>query len=65
VGDVAAEALEAGRRALAAGAWDEARAAYVQVLREQDDPEALDGAGLAAWFLGEIEDSLELRQRAT
>jgi DNA-binding CsgD family transcriptional regulator/tetratricopeptide (TPR) repeat protein len=64
VGDVAAEALEAGRRALAAGAWDEARAAYVQVLREQDDPEALDGAGLAAWFLGEIEDSLELRQRA-
>jgi DNA-binding CsgD family transcriptional regulator len=64
VGDVAAEALAAGRRALAAGAWDEARAAYVQVLREQDDPEALDGAGLAAWFLGEIEDSLELRQRA-
>jgi DNA-binding CsgD family transcriptional regulator/tetratricopeptide (TPR) repeat protein len=64
VGDVATEALEAGRRALAAGAWDEARAAYVQVLREQDDPEALDGAGLAAWFLGEIEDSLELRQRA-
>jgi DNA-binding CsgD family transcriptional regulator/tetratricopeptide (TPR) repeat protein len=64
VGDVATEALEVGRRALAAGAWDEARAAYVQVLREQDDPEALDGAGLAAWFLGEIEDSLELRQRA-
>lgn len=64
MGDVATEALEVGRRALAAGAWDEARAAYVQVLREQDDPEALDGAGLAAWFLGEIEDSLELRQRA-
>jgi DNA-binding CsgD family transcriptional regulator len=64
VGDVETEALETGRRALAAGAWDEARAAYVQVLREQDDPEALDGAGLAAWFLGEIEDSLELRQRA-
>ncbi|MCW2977081.1 MAG: hypothetical protein JWM06_2362 [Actinomycetia bacterium] len=43
MGDVATEALEAGRRALAAGAWDEARAAYVQVLREQDEPEALDG----------------------
>ena len=34
------------------------------MLRASEDPEALDGAGLAAWFLGETDESLELRQRA-
>jgi DNA-binding CsgD family transcriptional regulator len=56
--------LEDGRRALAAGAWDEARAAFAAVLGEGEHPEALDGCGLATWFAGDIEDGIELRQRA-
>lgn len=56
--------LEVGRRALAAGSWDAARAAFANVLREGDDPEALDGYGLATWFAGEVEEGIALRQRA-
>jgi DNA-binding NarL/FixJ family response regulator len=56
--------LDVGRRALAAGSWDEARAAFDEVLRDGEHPEALDGVGLASWFLGDIEEGLELRQRA-
>jgi DNA-binding NarL/FixJ family response regulator len=57
-------ALEAARRALAAGAWDEARTSFAAALAEEERPEALDGLGLASWFLGEIDAGLELRQRA-
>ena len=58
------DALEHARRALAAGAWEEARASFAAVLREGEQPEALDGFALASWFLGEIEEGLEMRQRA-
>src|SRR5215468_2905430 len=57
-------ALEEARRALAAGAWEEARASFAAVLREERQPEALDGFALASWFLGEVEEGLEMRQRA-
>lgn len=57
-------ALEEGRGALAAGEWEEARAAFAAVLREEENPEALDGFAFASWFLGEIEEGLEMRQRA-
>lgn len=56
--------LEAARRALASGAWEEARVSFAAVLREQELPEALDGFALASWFLGEVEEGLEMRQRA-
>lgn len=57
-------ALEEGRRALAACEWEEARAAFAIALAESEDPDALDGFALASWFLGEIEEGLETRQRA-
>jgi DNA-binding CsgD family transcriptional regulator len=58
------DALEEGRRALAAGVWEEARASFAVVLRETEHPEALDGFALASWFLGNVEEGLEMRQRA-
>ena len=58
------DALENARRALAAGDWEEARTSFADVLREAEHPEALDGFALASWFLGEVEEGLELRQRA-
>jgi DNA-binding NarL/FixJ family response regulator len=58
------EAFEEARRAMAEGAWEQARASFAAVLRVQEHPEALDGFGLASWFLGEIEEGLEMRQRA-
>lgn len=56
--------LADARRALAAGEWGEAREAFAVVLGEDEQPEALDGFALASWFLGEIDQGLELRQRA-
>ena len=58
------DALDEGRRALAAGEWEEARAAFADVLHDGEQPEARDGLGLALWFLGEIEEGLAVRQLA-
>ena len=43
--------LQTGRDALARGAWAEARDAFERSLAEQETPEALEGLGLAAWWL--------------
>src|SRR6516165_941536 len=59
-----ASSLAEGRRALAAGEWENARTAFADVLLDAEQPEALDGLALASWFLGEIEEGLRLRQRA-
>ena len=59
-----ADPLAEGRRALAAGEWETARTAFADALREEEQPEALDGLALASWFLGEIGEALKLRQRA-
>jgi DNA-binding NarL/FixJ family response regulator len=40
-----------GDEALARGAWAEARVAFEQALRIQEFPEALEGLGIAAWWL--------------
>lgn len=57
-------ALEDARRALSECAWEDARSSFAGLLREEELPEALDGVALATWFLGEIDEGLELRQRA-
>lgn len=47
-----ASRIALGQRALESGAWDEARSAFEAALREQpDSPEALEGLGMAAWWL--------------
>jgi len=56
--------LEAGRLALEAGDWNAARSAFDAVLEAGESAAALDGAGLARWFLGELSEGEELRARA-
>ena len=43
-------AIEAGRSALARGAWAEARVHFADALAQEETPEAFEGAGLAARY---------------
>jgi DNA-binding CsgD family transcriptional regulator len=49
---------------LEAAEWDAARSAYEAALAVDESAEALDGCGLALWFLGELEQGQALRERA-
>jgi LuxR family maltose regulon positive regulatory protein len=57
-------ALETGRAALARGAWQEAKRAFDSVLVGEDSPEALEGLGLAAWWLDLADVVFASRERA-
>jgi len=52
------------RNLLESAQWEAAREAYEGILSERDDPEALEGLGLALWFLGRIEEGVTARERA-
>jgi ATP/maltotriose-dependent transcriptional regulator MalT len=54
----------AGRAALEAGRWVEARAAFAAALADEETAEALDGMGAALWWLGETRSSVEYSERA-
>ena len=56
--------LEQGRDALEAARWDEARAAFEAALADEESPDALDGLGLALWFLGDVPDAIVAREQA-
>jgi ATP/maltotriose-dependent transcriptional regulator MalT len=56
--------LEAGRKALEAGAWQDARLAFERLLRVEETPEALEGLGLAAWWLDLADVVFDSRERA-
>jgi DNA-binding winged helix-turn-helix (wHTH) protein/ATP/maltotriose-dependent transcriptional regulator MalT len=56
--------LAAGRQALDAGAWEEARRAFEQQLAVEETPEALEGLGLAAWWLDLADVVFDSRERA-
>ena len=56
--------IEAGRAALASGSWEEARAQFTAVLEHAEPPEALEGLGLAAWWLDDGALTLDARERA-
>ncbi len=53
-----------GRRALEAARWDVAREAFESVLGDEETPDALDGLGLALWFLGDVSGGVAARERA-
>jgi DNA-binding CsgD family transcriptional regulator len=57
-------ALETGRAALARGAWQEAKRAFDSALLGGDAPEALEGLGLAAWWLDLADVVFSSRERA-
>ena len=56
--------LEEGRAALGRGDWPAARAAFETTLRTNDNPEALEGLGLAAWWLDLSDVVFDARERA-
>jgi DNA-binding CsgD family transcriptional regulator len=58
------EPLAAGRAALEAGRWEEARTAFAAALADEETPEALDGMGAALWWLGETRASVAHTERA-
>jgi DNA-binding NarL/FixJ family response regulator len=56
--------LSAGGAALAKGAWGEARACFEAALHSEETPEALEGLGMAAWWLDDAGTTFTARERA-
>ena len=56
-------AIEDGRLALARGAWAEARVRFADALRQEETPEAFEGAGLAARYELDAEAAIEAHER--
>ena len=54
----------AADEALARGDWETARVAFERLLRDRESPEALEGLGLAAWWLDLAETVFDARERA-
>ena len=58
------EDCRAGHDALLRAAWPEARDAFTGALAARESPEALEGLGLAAWWLDLADVLFEARERA-
>jgi len=58
------EGLTAGRAALVRGDWEGAHQAYDAVLKLEERPDALEGLGLAAWWLDLADVVFDARERA-
>lgn len=56
--------LAAGRAALGRGDWQAARLAFEASLQGDENPEALEGLGLAAWWLDVADVVFDVRERA-
>jgi len=56
--------LDAGRAALGRGDWQAARLAFEMSLKTDENPEALEGLGLAAWWLDLADIVFDVRERA-
>jgi DNA-binding NarL/FixJ family response regulator len=61
---IAAATLQTGREALARGAWTDAREAFERSIAEEESPEALEGLGVAAWWLDLADVVFDVRERA-
>jgi LuxR family maltose regulon positive regulatory protein len=59
-----ANGLDAGRAALGRGDWQTASLAFETSLQNQENPEALEGLGLAAWWLDRADVVFDVRERA-
>lgn len=60
----AAQSIAAGYDALSRSAWEEAMAAFERALGEREDARALDGLGVAAWWLDRTATVFDARERA-
>jgi ATP/maltotriose-dependent transcriptional regulator MalT len=64
VASQAPDDLSEGRTALDAGDWPQARTAFERALHVRETPEALEGLGLAAWWLDRADLVFDARERA-
>jgi LuxR family maltose regulon positive regulatory protein len=62
--DRAQSLLQLAHQALGRGAWEDARRGFTDALAEQEGPEALEGLGLAAWWLDDAAAVFDARERA-
>ena len=60
----ALDGLAAGQAALGRGDWPGARVAFEHSLQTGESPEALEGLGLAAWWLDRADTVFDVRERA-
>ena len=60
----ARDPIAAGEEALAAGRWEEAKARFEAALAGRESGRALDGLGLAGWWLADEALTLDARERA-
>jgi DNA-binding NarL/FixJ family response regulator len=56
--------IEAGREALARGAWGEAKEAFERALEAEETPEALEGLAEARWWQDDEKGTFAARERA-
>jgi DNA-binding NarL/FixJ family response regulator len=56
--------MREGSGALERGEWASARACFAAALEAGDSPEAIDGLGLALWYLGSVAEGIAARERA-
>lgn len=63
-GSRAAATSHAGWEALDRGAREEARALFEEALEDEERPEALEGLGMAAWWLDDAAATFDARERA-
>lgn len=56
--------MEAGHHALEQARWGAARESFVGVLDVGESAQALEGLGLALWFLGEVKEGISARECA-
>jgi hypothetical protein len=49
---------------LARGGWEEARICFEGSLRDAESPEALEGLGMACWWLEDYATGIDARERA-
>jgi DNA-binding CsgD family transcriptional regulator len=62
--DPRTQALATAHQALARGAWEEARTGFEAALALQETPEALEGLGLATWWLDDGRAVFAAREQA-
>lgn len=56
--------LDRGGGALRSGEWEAAREAFAGALEAEETAAALDGLGQALWWLNELREAIDLRERA-
>jgi ATP/maltotriose-dependent transcriptional regulator MalT len=56
--------LDAGRRALGAGEWQEARRCFETALAGAESPEAVEALAMASWWLDDADETIDRREHA-